>query len=170
MDGIGIAGGVKSVFRKFYDLSGCGCAAWMQRLLRVGIGGLFLYAGLIKVVDVDGFARQVMVYDILPWEAVNLFSLWIVSVEIVAGVLLISGIWVRPAALILAMLCLVFIIAIASALARGMQLRCGCFSPAPSGELRTWFSLWREAGLLAGCLWLTFFLWDTNTAKDKKGA
>lgn len=127
---------------------------WIQRIVRIILGILFLYAGSIKVIDINGFARQVMAYDILPWAVVNLFSLWIVSLEIVTGILLIVGIWIRPSAFIVAVLCFVFIAAISSALARGIPLRCGCFSPVPSGDLRTWISLWREIALFAASVWL----------------
>ena len=155
MEKSGVPRGVNRVTSNFY-WSAVTRNIWIRRIVRIVVGALFLYAGSIKVVDIGGFARQVMAYDILPWEVVNLFSIWIITIEIIAGILLITGVWARPAAFIIAGLCLIFIIAITSALARGIPLRCGCFSAVPSSEPRTWISLWRESALFIAALYLFY--------------
>ena len=48
-------------------------------------------------------------------------------VEIALGIALIAGVFVRTAALVSALLLVVYIAGVASAWARGLQIDCGCF-------------------------------------------
>lgn len=130
----------------------------LQILLRIVVGGLFIWAGLVKLIHPDRFAEQVMAYEILPWGLVNIWAVWLLCLEILLGVFVIGGIWLRTCSILLIGLLVLFIIAISSALARGISLHCGCFSVATTGPPRTWASLWQEGLILLGCLWL----WTTS--------
>jgi hypothetical protein len=57
----------------------------------------------------------------------NLAAITLPWIEIVAGVFLVLGIWMRASAILLSALTLVFMVAIGSALARGLDIDCGCF-------------------------------------------
>jgi len=115
-------------------------------LCRLLLGGVFLYAGLLKSADVQGFARDIAGYQLLPYQWNYLAAATLPYVEVICGVLLLVNRRVRPAALLLGGLLLVFMAALASVLARGLQIDCGCFSPEhPSTPLA---ALWRDAGLL----------------------
>ena len=127
---------------------------WLQRLLRLVIGGLFIYAGFVKIIQPDKFAEQIMNYEMVPWPLVNFFAVWLLCFEILIGVLIIGGMWLRVCSMLLSGLVILFIIAIFSALARGISLHCGCFSLSSTGPLRTWLSLWQEGLILLGCVWL----------------
>ena len=80
--------------------------------------------------------------------------------EIVVGLLLIVGLLTRVAALVSALLFVAFIIGIASAWARGLQIDCGCFGgggyAADATEKYPW-EIARDVGLLALSLWLVVF-------------
>lgn len=97
-------------------------------LLRLALGGLFIWAGLVKVADAPAFTREIQHYDILPWPwlaaAAALYLPW---VEILCGL----GLqWPRlrlGSLLILGGLMVVFLGAITSAWARGLDITCGCF-------------------------------------------
>jgi hypothetical protein len=122
--------------------------------VRIGIGFVFIYASLDKVIHTDQFAEIMQDYEILPKTIVNGAALWLAWLEFVVGILLISGKWIRAAALMVTGLTVVFIGGISIALLRGIGLHCGCFSTEPGGEARTWVSLWQEGLLLLACLWL----------------
>ena len=123
--------------------------------LRIGSGLVFIYASIDKVIHPDQFAEVMQDYEVLPKTVVNGAALWLAWLEVVVGILLIAGKWIRAAALMVAGLTVVFIGGISIALTRGIGLHCGCFSTAPGGEARTWVSLWQEGLLLLACLWLT---------------
>jgi len=124
-------------------------------VLRIVLGLVFIYASIDKVVHPDQFAEIMQDYEILPNAVVNLAALWLAWIEVVLGVCLIAGVWVRAAALMVTGLTAVFIGGLAIAFTRGVGLHCGCFSTDPGGEARTWISLWQEGLLLLACVWLT---------------
>jgi len=53
----------------------------------------------------------------------------------------------------------VFILGLIQALARGIDVQCGCFSLDPEEAVRSWASLWQECLLLAACLWVWIGHW-----------
>jgi putative oxidoreductase len=97
---------------------------WM---LRVVVGGAFVVAGALKVADPATFALAVANYRLLPPELINLVAILLPWVELSAGLFVLAGVWLREAALVITGLTAVFAVAILSALARGLNLECGCF-------------------------------------------
>jgi uncharacterized membrane protein YphA (DoxX/SURF4 family) len=103
-------------------------------LLRVSLGVTFIYASVHKIYDPYEFALQVATYQILPLSLVNLQAIILPWLEIITGMLLIAGAWVRSAALVTIGMNIMFIAAIAIALNAGLQLHCGCFASAEAGH------------------------------------
>ena len=113
---------------------------------RLLLGGLFLWASATKVPDMGAFAESVANYRIVPAALVSATAAMVVGVEIAASVALLANLWARAAALVLAGLLAVFTVGLASALARGIDLACGCFGgSAPA----TWWTVLRDLVLLA---------------------
>jgi uncharacterized membrane protein YphA (DoxX/SURF4 family) len=129
---------------------------WIQRVLRLTIGGVFVYASLDKIIRPDRLAEIIVGYQILPPDLVNISAIWLPYLELLVGVLCLLGIWLRACSILLAGLSILYLGAIFSTLARGIPLVCGCFSVS-SQDFKTWGSLWQESLLLLGCilLWLT---------------
>lgn len=94
---------------------------------RLVIGVLFIYASFDKIAHVPDFARAVHNYRMLPFYAENLMAMTLPWIELFAGLFLILGYKVRGSALVLSALLVVFVVAIAAALARGLDISCGCF-------------------------------------------
>jgi uncharacterized membrane protein YphA (DoxX/SURF4 family) len=114
---------------------------------RVLIGGLFIYTSVPKVLRPDEFARLVAGYRILHPDMVNLVGVILPWVELVAGCFLVIGILPQSSAALIAGMMVVFIGAGLLALARGLEISCGCFFPIGGDEL-TWVTLLRDAVLL----------------------
>jgi uncharacterized membrane protein YphA (DoxX/SURF4 family) len=123
--------------------------SYLARAARIILGGLFLWASITKVPDMAAFAESVANYRIVPPSLVPVVAAALVGVEIAAGVALILNVWARAAALILAALLAVFTVGLAGALARGIDLACGCFGGAASA---TWWTVLRDLVLLAFAL------------------
>lgn len=96
--------------------------------LRVGLGALFIYSAWDKVGSPAKFAIAVRGYDMLPLALTNLFALGVAWGELVAGVMLILGVFTRKAAGAVFILLLAFTIAIVTTQVRGIVVDCGCFS------------------------------------------
>ncbi len=119
------------------------------------LGGLFLYAGALKAMDVEAFAGAIAAYRLLPATGNLLLAAILPYVEILAGLLLLTGSRVRASALLLGSLSLVFMVVLATVIARGLQIDCGCFGAADSTPPAA--ALWRNAGILLLAA-LTFIL------------
>lgn len=103
--------------------------------LRLVLGGVFIYASVYKVAEPEEFARSIYNYRMLPEETINLMAIIMPWLELICGILIIIGAFVRGSAALIGLMLLVFIIAISSALARGLDISCGCFKVGDGGRL-----------------------------------
>ena len=101
---------------------------YLHLALRLLIGGLFLYAGLPKILDTMGFAASIYNYKLFPAPIIGLTAAFIPWVEVMAGLTLVLGVKVRGASLLIFLLLVVFIILAAISAIRGLDIDCGCFS------------------------------------------
>jgi uncharacterized membrane protein YphA (DoxX/SURF4 family) len=95
--------------------------------LRVGLGVIFIVAALPKLQDPVGFSKSVSNYHLLPEIVERVLALVLPPMELLVGVCLIAGVVDAGASLITFVLMVVFTVAIGSALARGLDISCGCF-------------------------------------------
>jgi len=127
---------------------------------RLVLGGLFLYAGLGKTADVTAFARDIANYKVLPYSWNYLVAATLPYIEFLAGLLLVANRRVRPAALVTGGLTVVFMLFLASVVARGLDIDCGCFGT--GGHTSAAQALWRDGGILLLCI-VTFRLRGRTT-------
>jgi putative oxidoreductase len=99
----------------------------LQIACQLLLGGVFIYASLGKVLDQQGFISAIHSYRILPDLMVRPISYILPFVELIFGILLTVGVMTRLSATVLSVLLAIFIIAICSALIRGINIDCGCF-------------------------------------------
>jgi uncharacterized membrane protein YphA (DoxX/SURF4 family) len=101
---------------------------WISLLVRLGLAGVFLVAGALKVTDLEANSRAVVAYELLPNDLAVTIGRVQPFFEIGLGLLLLIGLATRVAAWISAAVLVVFISGISSAWARGLNIDCGCFS------------------------------------------
>ena len=97
-------------------------------LLRIALGLAFIWSGTVKVLNPDAFAEIVFNYQMLPDALINLTALILPWVEIICGLALVIGKFVRGASLTICGLMVIFIAAMFFNYARGLDISCGCFS------------------------------------------
>ncbi|MCG7854103.1 MAG: DoxX family membrane protein [Methanosarcinaceae archaeon] len=120
---------------------------------RVIVGGTFIIASLDKIARPELFMKIVQNYRILPQEVVPLFSFVLPWVELVLGIFLLVGLFIRGSAMVAAFLLALFISAIFIKAAQGSISECGCFSVTPgNAKLSASILLFRDFALLALCL------------------
>ena len=96
--------------------------------VRWALGILFIVSALGKIADPGAFAGEIADYRLLPVHAVNMFAIAMPWVELLVGLSLVNAIAPRSGALLAGLMGLVFIVAVASAMARGLNIECGCIS------------------------------------------
>src|SRR5262245_62033283 len=127
--------------------------------LGIALGGVFLYACYDKILHPLEFAKIVYHYQVvgpsrtLPRLVPNLLAVTLPWVELLLGLCLVTGLWRREAGALSGVLLVVFIVAVSSALARGINLEsCGCFSVTGEGRSAGLKLILGDLALLAGAL------------------
>jgi len=121
---------------------------WLWRLLRLALGGIFIYASIDKILHPAQFAQGILNYKILSRPMVNLFALTLPWVEAIVGIFLIMGIFEWASLTVYNGLMVVFMILIATSLGRGLNISCGCFATDPDAGKMTWLTFLRDASFL----------------------
>ncbi len=96
------------------------------RGLEVVLGGLFIYAGLQKLLHPYEFAEAVLAYRLLPGSLVGMVAALLPWVEIAAGLTLVAGLKRRSGLILLGGLLAGFLLVILITMARGLKIDCGC--------------------------------------------
>ena len=130
---------------------------WIGLVARLILGGVLFLAGYLKVDEPDKSQMAVRSYEMLPISVANLLGLVLPFVEVAIGALLILGSLTRFMAALGGFTMVIFIIAIAQAWARGLNIDCGCFggggAVAP-GETKYLQEILRDLGLVFLALYL----------------
>ena len=96
-------------------------------LFRLIVGGVFIWAGVLKIADPLGFAQSIQNYEFFPRDLVFVIAVVLPWVEVLGGASLILGLFRGSSALLIGLLLLGFIGLVALALLRGIDTSCGCF-------------------------------------------
>src|SRR6184192_1819445 len=102
----------------------------LWRIVALIIGGIFIYAGVIKAMDPVAFANDIDNYKILTWPLVVRLAFYLPWLELLCGLALILRFFYRGGLFILTGLTFVFIAASVIAKVRGLDITCGCFGHA----------------------------------------
>jgi uncharacterized membrane protein YphA (DoxX/SURF4 family) len=105
------------------------------RIAQIVVGVLFVWAALAKLGNLAGFALQVHNFRVVPVALENLIAMTVPWIELVAGLALVTGIRRRAAAVVASTLLAVFTIAVLAALARGLDIECGCFGTSDASRV-----------------------------------
>lgn len=134
-------------------------APWASTGARLVLGGVFLVAGALKIIDPQSAVAAVRAYELLPVSMATIVGWGQPFVEVALGVLLLAGIATRIVAAASGLLLVIFIAAVVSAAVRGLSIDCGCFGgggPVPPGQTAYGIEILRDLGLLLLALWLVW--------------
>lgn len=138
-----------------------------SRILALLIGAVFVYAGVNKLVDLNKFASDVYAFRLLPWNGAVAVAFYLPWLEVLCGVALQWQRMYAGALLILMTMTGGFMATVASAIARGLDVSCGCFGRQSAEGL--WVTLMLDAALLAGlgALWWMRRRGNIESASDQ---
>ena len=128
----------------------------LSLICRLTLAIIFFYAGIEKIIDPGDFALAIYNYQLLPDGTINLLAIFLPWLEVLIAASLITGICIRGAALISALLFLTFATALTINLVRGLDISCGCFG-ASSGNI-SWLYLARDLSLF--CMSIFVLIYD----------
>ncbi len=118
---------------------------------RIVVAITFVVAATPKTGDLVGFAEDIRAYQAFPVWSVHMLAALVPMIELVGAAAIVSGRdrWVRAGSVVLGVLTVAFIALIASVIARGIDLDCGCFGKQAAAVAVGGPTLWRDVALLA---------------------
>ena len=116
---------------------------FLQRLARpqivliaqVVVAGVFLAAALGKIGDAATFSRQIHYFRLLPPPLENLMAMTLPWIELVAALAVLFRVRPRAGSMVIAGFMGLFVFVVAAALARGLDIECGCFGTADASRV-----------------------------------
>ena len=134
----------------------------LWRLVALIVGGIFIYAGVIKAMDPVAFANDIDNYKILPWPLAVRLAFYLPWLEMLCGLALVLRSFYLGGLFILTGLTFIFIAASVIAKVRGLDITCGCFGHAS----KNW-NFTTHLALDLAILIAVIALWISSRAKQE---
>jgi hypothetical protein len=100
---------------------------FLRRGLRLALSGIYIFAAVPKIFDPWSFTRAIHNFHIVPTSWIPPLAVTLPVLEAVAALAVLTGILYRGGLITVALLSLGFAGGIGSAIARGLDIDCGCF-------------------------------------------
>lgn len=134
---------------------------YLALLTRVFLGALFIIISIEKIADTAAFANSIANYKILSPFLASLVATVLPWVELLCGLCILFGILTRGSSFLMALMLFVFTVAVLTALLRGMDISCGCFTQDPQVGKIGWMKIAQNLSLF----FLSIFLFYSNSSK-----
>src|SRR5437899_7939452 len=135
----------------------------LWRIVGLIVGGIFIYAGVIKAMDPVAFANDIDNYKILPWPLAVRLAFYLPWLEMLCGLALVLRSFYLGGLFILTGLTFIFIAASVIAKVRGLDITCGCFGHAS----KNW-NFTAHLGLDFAILITLIALWVSSRAQQRE--
>jgi uncharacterized membrane protein YphA (DoxX/SURF4 family) len=120
---------------------------WTCVILRVGLAFLFIYGGLVKVVDPKAFARAISPYGLVPEIFLPVVAVGLPIFEVVSGIALLLK--ARGSLAAVSALLVMFAAVLWYGVLNDLDIDCGCFGAAEiAGQRNLARVFYRDLGLI----------------------
>jgi len=135
-----------------------GALDWLSKLIRLGMGVVFVYSGISKLWDPKVFAKILSRYDLIPDPLLPVVAVGLPLLELAAGIGLILAI--RGSLGLLFSLLLLFVGALWYGILNDLNVDCGCFSAEElKGQAGLWQAFYRDLIMMAAAMILFATQW-----------
>ncbi len=100
---------------------------YLHYLFRLILGGVFIWAGIVKITNPIGFAQDIANYQVFPQSISFFLALILPWIEVICGVFVLTGLFLRSSSFFLSGLLAGFLVLIVVTMIRGIDVECGCF-------------------------------------------
>ncbi|ABC78779.1 MauE/DoxX family redox-associated membrane protein [Syntrophus aciditrophicus] len=98
---------------------------WIYRGVRLALAVLFIYGGIVKLLDPHAFARTISAYDLVPDALLPVVAIGLPIVELLAGLALVFDL--RGSLATIAGLFFLFLAVLGYGILQNLDVDCGCF-------------------------------------------
>lgn len=120
---------------------------YLNCAVRLFLGGMFVIVAISKISNPEKFANEIGNYNLAPDIILNISALILPWVELVTGVLLITGNKVKESSTLILLMLITFTLAVLSAMMRGLDINCGCYSDIAQVKVG-WGKIFENMGLI----------------------
>ncbi len=120
---------------------------WVNLILRLLVGGMFLVVALGKIADPAAFAKEINNYGIMPAWTIGSMALILPWLELSCGLMYIFGVRLRANSILIGAMLVVFILGVGTAMAKGLNINCGCYSNIATQKVG-WAKILENLGML----------------------
>ena len=117
-------------------------------VLRLLLGLTFVYASIDKISDPSTFAKAITNYKLISGSLSLVVATVLPWVELLCGLAVLSGMYLRGGAFLLFLLLSAFTLAVITGLIRGLDISCGCFTLDPDINKIGWQKVIDNLGLI----------------------
>jgi len=100
---------------------------WPDRIIRLSLGAVFMYAGFVKLIDPKAFAKVISHYNLIPEVLLAPVAIGLPQLEFLAGLGLILNI--RGSLSVICSMLVVFVLVLWYGILKDLSIDCGCFTP-----------------------------------------
>jgi uncharacterized membrane protein YphA (DoxX/SURF4 family) len=138
--------------------------SWLSILTRLGLGIVFIYAGVVKLSAPKAFARIISQYDLIPDSLLPLAAIGLPTLEVLAGIGVILA--VRGSLSLLFSLLVFFVIILWYGILSNLDVDCGCFSAEDlKSQAGLWQAFYRDWIMIGAALFLYLSRWLQSGSK-----
>ena len=101
---------------------------WLYRIIRMALAVLFLYGGIVKLMDPKAFARILSAYGLVPEPLLPVVAIGLPALEALAGLALLFDL--RGGLAVIAGLLTLFVAVLGYGILKELDVDCGCFGAA----------------------------------------
>jgi len=134
--------------------------SYINLIFRIILGAIFLIAATSKIADPSGFAGEIANYKITPQFLNNILAVALPWIELVCAIFIITGVRLKASSAILGILLIIFNVAILIALAKGLNINCGCHTKIMAEQVG-WQKLLENTGMYL----FAFYIFYSRGAK-----
>ena len=114
---------------------------YLVLIARLIIGLMFIVASIDKIANPSAFAKSIINYKIISATVAVIIATILPWMELLCGLAILFGIFVRGSSLLVSFMLVIFTLGLISALLRGLDISCGCFTQDPSAARIGWLSI-----------------------------
>lgn len=138
--------------------------SWLFLLIRLGLGIVFIYAGVVKLMDPKAFARIISQYDLIPDLGLPLAAIGLPALEVLAGLGVILAF--RGSLSLMLSLLVFFVGVLWYGILSNLDVDCGCFSAAElKSQAGLWQAFYRDLIMIGAVLFLCLSRWLQSGSK-----
>jgi len=128
---------------------------YVALVLRVFVGGFFVYASMSKIPYPAQFAEAVANYSLVPYSILNLGAVILPWIELLSGLFLIIGFMSRASAILIGLMLIMFDLMVLINMYWGAPITCGCYDTV--GEPIGWRKIIENAVMLIFIIQIYFY-------------